>query len=114
MKQRLLVMNAQRLVQSEQAGQWQTDKVDRAGALRPGLYELHLATAADPAGTYAGVVLHADGSHVYQQCGRNLVRHDRAGFGRIPGVGDKVAIRYEGGRVIVEPGAGRPGRGVAR
>jgi hypothetical protein len=31
MKQRLLVMNGQRLVQIEKEGQWATDKVDKAG-----------------------------------------------------------------------------------
>ena len=114
MKQRLLVMNGQRLLQSEQAGQWQTDKVDKAGALRPGLYELHLATRADLAGTHKGVILHADGNHVYQQCGRSLVRHDRGGFGRVPGTGDSVTVRYEAGRAVVEPSTGRPGRGGLR
>ena len=34
MKQRLLVMNGQRLVQSEQGGQWNTDKVEK-GVVSP-------------------------------------------------------------------------------
>ena len=38
MKQRLLVMNGQKLVQSEQGGQWVTSKVEKAGAIKPGLY----------------------------------------------------------------------------
>lgn len=114
MKQRLLVMNGQRLLQSEQAGQWQTVKVDKAGALKPGLYDLHLATRADPARVHSGLILHADGSHVYQQCGKSLVWHDRGGFGRVPGTGDSVTIRYEAGRAIIEPSTGRPGRGGLR
>ena len=114
MKQRLLVMNGQRLLQSEQAGQWQTDKVEKAGALGPGLYHLHLAARADPTQAHDGLILHADGSHVYQQCGRSVVRHDRGGFGRVPGTGDSVTIRYEAGRVVVEPSTGRPGRGGLR
>jgi hypothetical protein len=50
MKQRLLVMNGQKLLQSEHAGQWQVDKVEKAGVIRPGIYNIYLATPADPAG----------------------------------------------------------------
>mgnify|MGYP006389897645 CR=1 FL=1 len=35
MKQRLLVMNGQRIVQAEQGGAWTNEKVDKAGALKP-------------------------------------------------------------------------------
>jgi hypothetical protein len=31
MKQRLLVMNGQKIVQHEQEGRWQNDKVEKAG-----------------------------------------------------------------------------------
>lgn len=39
MKQRLLVMNGQRLVQNEQEGQWVTNKVDKAGGDQAGRIE---------------------------------------------------------------------------
>ena len=56
MKQRLLVMNGQRIVQAEQEGAWANQKVDKAGALKPeqrqgilcgnvaDLYKIDLAT----------------------------------------------------------------------
>ena len=47
MKQRLLVMNGQKIVQSEQAGAWINQKVDKAGALNPGIYNLYMAQVAD-------------------------------------------------------------------
>ena len=47
MKQRLLVMNGQRIVQAEQEGAWANQKVDKAGALKPGMYNLYMAQQAD-------------------------------------------------------------------
>lgn len=47
MKERLLVMNGQRIVQAEKDGAWTNQKVDKAGALKPGIYNLYTAQAAD-------------------------------------------------------------------
>jgi hypothetical protein len=54
MKQRLLVMNGQRIVQSEQGGAWTIEKVDKAGAIKPGIYNLHTALPADKSQRYVG------------------------------------------------------------
>ena len=47
MKERLLVMNGQRIVQAEKDGAWTNQKVDKAGALKPGIYNLYTAQAAE-------------------------------------------------------------------
>ena len=60
MKQHLIVMNGYRLVQSEHAGQWQTDKVDKANGLRPSIYNLYQAMPADKSKVYEGVLLYKD------------------------------------------------------
>ena len=73
MKQRLLVMNGQRLVQSEQGGQWNTDKVEKAGTIKPGIYNIHLSAQADKAKTQDGVIVYADQDHIYQQVGKSLI-----------------------------------------
>jgi hypothetical protein len=41
MKQRLLVMNGQKIVQHEQEGRWLNDKVEKAGLVKPGIYNLY-------------------------------------------------------------------------
>ena len=105
MKQRLLVMNGQKLLQSERAGQWQVDKVEKAGVIKPGIYNLYLATPADPAGTHVGVVLHADAQFVYQHVGKAVVQHDRASFDQVPALGAQVRIRYQDHQAIVTAAA---------
>ena len=95
MKQRLLVMNGSRIVQSEQDGQWRSEKVDKAGALKPGIYNLYLASRADKTATCSGVILHADKDNVYQQVGRNYVIHARPDFDKVPDIGSAKSISYD-------------------
>jgi cell filamentation protein len=113
MKQRLLVMNGQRLVQSEQGGQWNTDKVEKAGTVKPGIYNIHLSTQADKAKTHDGVIVHADKDHVYQQVGKNFVKHDRSDFDKVPDIGNNSSIKYDGGKATVSASSIKLGRGIS-
>lgn len=114
MKQRVLVMNGQRLVQNENDGQWETDKVDKAGAIKPGIYNIHLATDADQAKAYEGVIIHADKAYVYQQVGKSFVRHDRTLFDKVPVIGSSSSIKYEGNKAIVAASSVKQGRRLSR
>jgi len=114
MKQRLLVMNGQKLVQSEQAGQWATDKVEKAGLLKPGIYNIHLSTPADKSRAHEGVVLHADKTHVYQQVGKHYVRHERESFAKLPEIGSNSSIKYDGDKAQALPSTLKLGKTLSR
>ena len=114
MKQRLLVMNGQKLVQSEQAGQWATIKVDKAGAVKPGIYNIHLSTPADKTISHDGLVLHVDKEHVYQQVGKTFVRHDLENFGKAPETGSIASISYDGDRAVIATSTIKQGRRLSR
>jgi hypothetical protein len=63
MKQRMIVMNGQRIVESEQAEEkWQIAKVDKAHGIKPGIYNLYTSSQAVKTTEYAGVILHTDKS----------------------------------------------------
>jgi hypothetical protein len=113
MKQRLLVMNGQRLVQSEQGGQWNTDKVEKAGTIKPGIYNIHLSAQADKAKTQDGVIVYADQNHVYQQVGKSFVKHDRLSFDKVPEIGGNLSVKYDNGKAIVAPSSIKLGRGIS-
>lgn len=113
-KQRLLVMNGQRLLQSEQGGEWATDKVDKAGALKPGIYDLHLAGTADKAMAYEGVVVYVDKQHVFQKVGKHYVKHDRLAFRQVPEAGASLQIKYDGAQSVAAISPVKLGRGLAR
>ncbi|MBS0553385.1 MAG: conjugal transfer protein TraO [Proteobacteria bacterium] len=95
MKQRLLIMNGSRIVQSEQEGQWRNEKVDKAGALKPGIYNLYLARPADKTATCTGMIVHVDKDGVFQQTGKTYVVHARADFDKAPEIGSLMRIGYD-------------------
>jgi hypothetical protein len=95
MKQRIVVMNGQRLVQSQYDNEWVTTKVGKAGQIQPGIYNISAAAVARKDRTYDGVVLHTDQQHVYQQVGKTCVRHAAQDFSSAPNIGVHAAICYD-------------------
>lgn len=113
MKQRLLVMNGQLLVQSEQAGEWHTDKVEKAASVKPGIYAIYLATAADKLKAHDGPIIHIDSAGVYQQVGKNFILHNRADFVKLPDLGAHLTVKYNAGRCVAIPSTIRSGRKIS-
>lgn len=113
MKQRLLIMNGQRLVQSEQAGQWATDKVEKAGAVKPGIYNIHLSIKADKTMAHDGIIVHADREYVYQQVGKSFVKHDRSDFDKVPEIGSNSSVKYDNGQAVTTPSSIKLGRKIS-
>lgn len=94
-KQRVLVMNGQRVLQSDEAGQWKNDNVDKAGSIKPGIYPLYLSKGPDKANSYNGPIIHTDKQSVYQQVGKQIFKHDRQNFDKLPEVGTEKNISYD-------------------
>lgn len=97
MKLRLLVMNGQKILQAEQQGGWVNQRVERAGGLKPGFYNLFAARPADKALAHDGLIVHSDSAHVYQQVGRALVFHLKSDFTKPPEPGAQLRISYDSG-----------------
>jgi len=104
-KQRLLVMNGQCAMQQEDQGQWRNVKVEKARGVKPGIYNIYLATPADKSQEHSGVILYADKTVIYQQVGKGqYVSHDRAAFIKPPESGAAKRITYsaDGKAYVVE------------
>jgi len=117
MKHRVLVMNGQRIIQNEQtSGTWQTEHVDKAGQLKPGIYNIYSALAVDQGKTHEGVIVHADKQSIYQQIGKQFVRHDRLNFDKVPEIGSVKSITYEQstGRAQVAVASEKLGKKLSR
>ncbi len=95
MKQRLLVMNGQRIFQTHQGGAWTNQKVDKAGELKPGFYNLFMAKEADKGRRHDGMIVHSDSDKVYQKIGKNFVMHARSCFDKVPDIGSVKSITYD-------------------
>lgn len=115
MKQRILVMNGQRIVQSEREGAWSNDQVTKAGALKAGLYNIYMAKDPDKSKSYQGTIIHADDSGIYQQVGKQYVVHAPSDFDIVPGVGTTKSIGYgQDGKAQVEAMTAQQVRGRSR
>lgn len=93
-------MNGQRILQNRNGEEWVTAKVSKAGQIKPGVYNLASAVAAEPDKIYDGAILHADASHVYQQTGKAVVRHDANRFAEHPEIGMQLALKDDGERIL--------------
>ncbi|EPE6923634.1 IncP plasmid survival protein KfrB [Escherichia coli] len=115
MKHRLLVMNGQRIVQTENQGAWTNQKVDKAGALKPGIYNIYMAQKADKSQRHDGTIVHADSGSIYQQVGKNFVMHARSDFDKVPEIGSAKSVTYDvNGKAQVSAEAVKLSRGRTR
>lgn len=120
MKQRLVVMNGQRIVQTSQGSGdsfdgGKNDLVGKASGLKPGVYNLYSAANADKSQGYDGQILHADKSAIYQKTSANIIKHDRANFDKVPEIASVQNIKYdEQGRAVVTASTLTLGRGRSR
>lgn len=95
MKKRLLVMNGSKVTQhANKDGEWENQKVEKAGSLKPGIYNIYNATEAIPSEKYTGMIVHTDKESVYQQVGKSFVAHSVTSFASPPEVGSMKTISY--------------------
>ncbi|TWI44681.1 hypothetical protein IQ22_04696 [Pseudomonas duriflava] len=116
MKERLVVMNGQRVVQTS----WGTpdeknDMVGKANGVKPGVYNLHSASEADKKKSHEGQIVHSDKGAIYQKAGSYLVKHKPSDFDILPFAGSTVKISYsERGRAVTEAASQQQSRGLSR
>lgn len=96
MKLRVIVMNGQRIVETEEDGVWKIQEVSKAGKLRPSIYNLYSSQQADKSKRYSGVIVHSEGSCIYQQTGELIVMHSQSDFYKaLPEIGTTKSIVYD-------------------
>lgn len=104
MKMRLLVMNGQRIIQADQGGKWSNQKVDKAGELKPGIYNLFTGKDADKSKKNDGVIIHSDDNKIYQKLDKKITMHDKKDFDIVPANGSNKSISYnDKGKALVAP-----------
>lgn len=103
-KQRLVVSNDSKTVETEVDGKWEIGRVESPNGLAKGVYNLYQAhdVARDTKQQIEGTILHADKSRVYQSVGQNvIVAYDRNAFAKEPPIGQHVKVDYSYGRAAV-------------
>ncbi len=91
---RLIVTGGKAVLQAEDDGRWKPAGIKDANGLKPGVYILDRAIAADVGKAYEGQILAIHKDTVYQQAGKVIVRHHAKFFPQLPGVGEWGRIDY--------------------
>jgi hypothetical protein len=97
MKQRILIMNGQRLIQREKEGKWLIEKVEKAPEIKPGIYNIFLSkdAANEETNLFFGMIFHEDKNSFYQRVGKDIIKHDKLLFHIKPALGKNITIEYQ-------------------
>lgn len=95
MQKRVVVLNGHKVLQAEQDGAWTNERVEKAGALRPGLYELFLAQQSDRSTPTSGALVIVDDGVLYQSTGTGVVAHTWSDFDVPPAIGMHGTVNYD-------------------
>lgn len=100
MKQRLLVMNGQKILQNFNDNEWKTAGLIKKAeeGIKPGIYNIYLAKAAETNNkVYEGLILHIDKEKgiAYQQVNKEFISHKLELFKTSPPIGKNVSIQYD-------------------
>ena len=99
MKQRLLVMNGQKILQNFNDNEWRTAGLIKKSeeGIKPGIYNIYLAKKAETENkAYEGLILFIDKQEgvVYQQVRKDFIAHKLESFSSPPPIGKNVSIQY--------------------
>jgi hypothetical protein len=96
MKLRMIVMNGQRIIETEEDGAWKCQEVGKAGKLKPGIYNLYLSQHPDKSKRHDGVIIYSTDSYIYQKVGGLFIMHSLSDFHETsPEIGTKRCIVYD-------------------
>ena len=99
-KLRMIVMNGQKILQTQNNNEWETvgtiKKVEEG--IKPGVYNIYLATAPVDKNQYEGQIIHVDKENAvfYQQVKKDFIVHQLNDVDGKPVAGKDVAITYDG------------------
>ena len=99
-KLRMIVMNGQKILQTQNNNEWETigtiKKVE--GGIKPGVYNIYLATAPVDKNQYQGQIIYIDKENAvfYQQVKKDFIVHQLKAIDGKPVAGKDAAITYDG------------------
>jgi len=100
-KQRLLVLNGQRILQNYTQAGWKTTGLIKKAeeGIEPGIYNLFMAHDAKTGNAiYEGLILYIDkkqGIIYQQQPNKALIAHNLNSIKRVPPVGKHISFQYD-------------------
>ena len=104
-KQRIIVMNGRKILQTQINNEWETTgaikKVE--DGIRPGVYNIYLAKVPSDKNEYEGKILLVDKENgvFYQQTKKDFIVHQLKAVDVKPVAGKDVVVRYDGEKAVL-------------
>jgi hypothetical protein len=95
MRKRVVALNGYKVLQAEQGAAWTNERVEKAGAVRPGVYELFAAVSSDRSTPAQGPLVIVEDGLLYQSTAAGLVAHACADFASVPSPGATGTVAYD-------------------
>ena len=102
MKQRILVMNGQRLIENQIDGKWKTIKVTKAESLKGGIYNIFMAKDADKNEKSDGILVHFTNSELYIKTPFGFIKYDIPGDIKLPHIGSHISVSYVEDKLLIQ------------
>jgi len=104
-KQRIIVMNGQKILQTLINNGWETTGTIKKAeeGIKPGIYNIYLSKAPSDNKQYEGKILHIDKEDAvfYQQVNKDFIMHKLNAVDVKPVAGKDVVIKYDGERATL-------------
>jgi hypothetical protein len=102
MKQRILVMNGQRLIENQVDGKWKTIKVTKAESLKGGIYNIFMAKNANKNEKNEGILVHATSSEFYIKTAFGFVKYENLEGIKLPQIGSHIIVDFVDDKLLVQ------------
>tara|TARA_R110002073_G_scaffold332871_1_gene519556 strand:+ start:2738 stop:3109 length:372 start_codon:yes stop_codon:yes gene_type:complete len=104
-KQRIIVMNGQKILQTQNNNEWETTGAIKKAeeGIKPGVYNIYLAKEPSDKNQYEGTILLIDKDNgvFYQQIKKDFIVHQLKAVDIKPVAGKDVVVRYDEKKVTL-------------
>lgn len=102
MKQRILVMNGQRLIENlDENGKWKTIKVSKAESLKGGIYNIFTAKDADNKMGASGILIHTTKDEFFIKTPYGFLKYELTEQIKLPAIGSNINVSYENDQIKI-------------
>lgn len=102
MKQRILVLNGQRLIERWEDEEWKTTKVAKAEELKGGVYNIFTARDGNKNQVTQGILVHATKDEIFLKGNYGFMKFDITEDTKIPAIGSHVNLSYDQDSLKIE------------
>lgn len=101
MKQRILVLNGQRLLENFENDEWKTIKTYKFNSLPGGVYNIFAARDGEKEKNSEGLLVHASENEFYLKSAFGMLKYEINEYLKLPGIGSFIKVAFDENKQII-------------